>query len=281
MPSWGFFDDQMRNMDDDDGYTFEAILEYPKILLNIIRSVRVLKKRAALEISLEGLRFISEEDKCIQVVALLEEQLFKQFDFRAHDSVMFEISLDHLEQCLNLFGSSSSYSTLKVVYPGRNNSFVLFIEDGGVFSECELATFECEDFIEVETLGDIVTRVLFNSDLLKEIWAEMDHTASILKFSIGNEKVALSTATMKIEVGQHSEAVVLFESKHDQDLKYNMKVLRATQKALNLSYKSLIRFAVDGTVAMQFLLKTDAGPDCCVEFLCKALQFIEEDSDLL
>lgn len=268
-------------MDDDDGYTFEAILEYPKILLNIIRSVRVLKKRAALEISLEGLRFISEEDKCIQVVALLEEQLFKQFDFRAHDSVMFEISLDHLEQCLNLFGSSSSYSTLKVVYPGRNNSFVLFIEDGGVFSECELATFECEDFIEVETLGDIVTRVLFNSDLLKEIWAEMDHTASILKFSIGNEKVALSTATMKIEVGQHSEAVILFESKHDQDLKYNMKVLRATQKALNLSYKSLIRFAVDGTVAMQFLLKTDAGPDCCVEFLCKALQFIEEDSDLL
>ncbi|OQR74308.1 hypothetical protein BIW11_00977 [Tropilaelaps mercedesae] len=269
-------------MDDDEGYLLEALLEYPRILLNIIRSVRVRNKRAALEISSDGLRLISEEDRCIQAVAVVERQLFKQFAFRNDDNITFDISLDHLEQCLNLFGSTtSSYSTVKIVYPGRENSFVLFIDDGSIFSECELATFESDDGVEVGTLGEVVTRVMFNSDLLKETWAEMDQTASVLTLTVAGRKIALSTATMKIEIGERSDAVVLFESKADQDLKYNMKILRATQKALNLSYKSLLRIAENGTMAMQFLLKTEVGSDCCVEFFCKTLDILEDDSAML
>ncbi|XP_003743538.1 cell cycle checkpoint protein RAD1-like [Galendromus occidentalis] len=266
-------------------FVLEAILDCPKVLLNVIKAVRLRKKRATLEISPEGIKFISEEDKWIQAVGFLQKQLFKQYDFKNGESceeVSFEVSLDHLEHCLNLFNASWATSTVKIVYPGKDNTFVLFVEESGIFSEAEFYTFQCDDPIELETMDDVSNRILFSSELLKEIWAEMDQTASMLKLEMSSEKVSLATDTMRIEIGKTSDGIVLFESKQNQEVKYNMKILRATQKALSFSDNASVRLSPQGVMSSQFLMKNEAGFDYCIEFFCRPLDdFDDTESEIL
>lgn len=263
----------------------EAVLDCPKVLLNVIKAVRLRKKRATLEISSDGIKLISEEDKWIQAVGFLQKQLFKQYDFKSDgvdEEISFEISLDHLEQCLNLFNASWANSTVKIVYPGKDNTFVLFVEESGIFSEAEFYTFQCDEPIELETMDEVSNRILFSSELLKEIWAEMDQTASMLKLEMTAEKASLATDTMKIEIGKTSDGIVLFDSKQNQEVKYNMKILRSTQRALGYSDNASVRLSPQGVMSLQFLMKTDAGFDYCIEFFCRPLDdFDDSESDIL
>lgn len=266
-------------------FVLEAVLDCPKVLLNVIRAVRPRKKRATLEIGSDGIKLISEEDKWIQAVGFLQKQLFKQYEFKnegVNDEVSFDVSLEHLEQCLNLFNASWATSTVKMVYPGKDNTFVLFVEESGIFSEAEFSTFQCDEPIELETMDDVSNRILFSSELLKEIWAEMDQTASMLKLGMSSEKISLSTDTMRIEIGKTSDGIVLFDSQQSQEVKYNMKVLRATQKALSYSDNSSLRLSPHGVMNLQFLIKTDSGFDYCIEFFCRPLEdFDDSESEIV
>ena len=110
-----------------------------------------------------GFKISCEDAKCTQGIAFIHADLFQEYSVK-EDSVCIKINLSILIECLNIFGTASmsgGSTALKICYEGYGHPLVLYLEDNGIITECNIKTLETDQLVNFEFDFDkIVNRVI-------------------------------------------------------------------------------------------------------------------------
>uniref|UniRef100_A0A1E1X4X0 Putative checkpoint 9-1-1 complex rad1 component n=1 Tax=Amblyomma aureolatum TaxID=187763 RepID=A0A1E1X4X0_9ACAR len=254
-------------------YSFIAKLDNAKNLSQLLRGISI-KEVATVEINEVGIRVIAQEGKCVQAIAFVQRELFDSYALKER-TLSFDISLSIWLECLTMFGSMGGPVSTRLCYGGHGNPLVMFLEEGGVVTDCKIRTLESEGVMSFDLSKDnVINVVILKSESIKEVWSELDASSEDLEvFMSPNEPYfRLSTfgpaGTVEVAYSKESDYVDSFQCKKEQKNLYRLNLMKPCIKALNLSSKVAIRTDQLGLLCFQFLIRTDEGTATFVEYYC-------------
>lgn len=256
-------------------HIFEARLDNVRCMSSVLKSV-AFKDYATVFISNNGLKVTVEESKCAQVNAFLQSDLFQAYEFSS-DTLVFRINLNVLMECLNIFGGAPGHSfvSLKMYYPGEGEPLGLVLEEGGVMTECQIKTMEADEILDFNfTSVGVQNKIIMKSECLRDAFSDLDVSSQVIEMLMSPDApyFRLSTfghaGTTTNEYPKDSDMVESFECTKTQINKYKLTLLKPSIKALLQSTKISIRMDDRGFLSLQYMIKTEDGNTCFVEYLC-------------
>ncbi|XP_023211061.1 cell cycle checkpoint protein RAD1-like [Centruroides sculpturatus] len=232
---------------------------------------------ATLCASKNGLKVTVEESKCVQANAYIQAVLFHEYNVR-QENVTFKINLNVLLECLNIFGNSNTpgiTTALKMCYGGYGSSLILALEEEGVLTDCHIHTQEPENLLNFDfSTTNIISKVIMKSEVLKEVWNDLDLNSEILEITISpnTPNLRFSTVsnlgTINLDFSKDSDMIETFTCLKEQTNRYKISLLKPSFKALIQSAKISIRNDDQGFLCLQYMIKVEDGQTCFVEYFC-------------
>jgi len=270
----------------DQQYAFVARLENVKIFSQLLKSIHF-REQSTWFISQNGIKVTVEDAKCVQSNAFIKSDIFSQFELKEgrgdekdSDDLSFSISLTVVIECLNMFGgvgpgeSSASSPRLKICYGGYGHPFILLLEDQGVINDSQIKTKEAEECLDFNFANaNVVSKLILNSDYLKEVFNDLDTSSEYIQFIISAEDKTFQMITSgpagdsTISLPAGSVMVEHFSSLKTSNSKYKLQLLKNGVKPISLSEKVSIRMDERDFLCFQFMVRTDNGP-AFLEFYC-------------
>ena len=256
-------------------HVFEARLDNVRCMSSVLKSI-AFKDYATVFISSNGLKFTVEESKCAQVNAFLQSDLFQTYDFTS-DTLVFRINLNVLMECLNIFGGApgQSFTSLKMYYPADGEPLGLVLEEGGVVTECQIKTMEADEILDFNfTSIGVQNKIIMKSECLRDAFSDLDISSQVIEMLMSPDSPWFRLSTFghagktTNEYPKDSDMVESFECTKTQVNKYKLTLLKPSIKALLQSTKISIRMDNRGFLSLQYMIKTEDGNTCFVEYLC-------------
>jgi len=283
-----------RDVDIDSQYALVARLENVKILSQLLKSIHF-RERSTWYISQNGIKVTVEDAKCVQTNAFIKAEIFHEFllkagrgDEEGSDDLSFSVNLGVVLECLNMFGgvgageNLGTAPSLKICYAGYGHPLVLYLEEQGVITDCQVKTREAEECLDFNFANaKIISKVIMNSDYLKEVFSELDTSSEYIQFSVAPTAPHFQICTMgpagdcTVCVPNSSDMVELFTCHQVSKARYKLAMLRHGIKPLSLSEKVSLRMDERDFLCLQYMVRTDDGP-AFLEFYCAPE---EESSD--
>jgi len=276
----------------DSHFALLARLENVKILAQLLKSIHF-RERSTWYISQNGIKVTVEDAKCVQTNAFIKADIFQEFTLKSSeddndsDDLSFSVNLGVVLECLNMFGGVGSGDnfgaapSLKLCYAGYGHPLVLYLEEQGIVTDCQIKTREAEECLDFNFANaKIVSKVIMNSEYLKEVFSELDTSSELIQFCVSSHEPNFQIKTMgpagdcSVEVKNTSDIIELFSSSHISKAKYKLTMLKHGLKPLSLSEKVSLRMDERDFLCLQYMVRTDDGP-AFLEFYCSP----EEESD--
>jgi len=262
--------------DEDSQYLLVAALDNARNVSTMLKAVHF-KDTATVFASAMGLKFTVEDAKCAQANAFVQEAIFHEYNIK-EEQLAFKINLTVLLECLTIFGGSggpSGNTSLKMCYAGYGCPLILMLEDDGVLTDCSLKTLEPDEVLDFDFCSaNVVNKIIMKSECLKEVFNELDSTSEILQILMSPEQPFLQFSTFGNAGSTHSsfpkdsDMVESFECSQTQTNRYKINLLKPSVKALSLSTRISIRTDSRGFLSLQYMIKTEDGQICFVEYYC-------------
>ena len=168
----------------------------------------------------------------------------------------------------------------EICYSGYGHPLILLLEDHGVVSDSQIKTREAEECLDFNfASANVVSKIIMSSDLLKEMFNELDTTSEYIEFHINPEEPSLCIKTsgpggdVSINLPNASDMVEHFSSSVTSSARYKLGLMKHGIKPLGLSDKVSVRMDDRDFLCLQFMVRTDSGP-AFLEYYCAP----EEDS---
>jgi len=275
-------------------YALVAKLESVKIFAQLLKSIHF-RERSTWYISTNGIKVTVEDAKCVQTNAFIKAEIFQEFllrpgrgDEEGSDDLSFSVNLGVVLECLNMFGgvgggeNLGAAPSLKICYAGYGHPFVLYLEEQGVVTDCQVKTKEAEECLDFNFANaKITSKVIMNSDYLKEVFSELDTSSEYIQFCISQASPNFQIKTMgpagdcNVSVPTSSDMVELFNSTSTSSAKYKLAMLKHGIKPLGLSEKVSIRMDERDFLCLQYMVRTEDGP-AFLEFYCAPEEDLRE-----
>lgn len=256
-------------------HLFEARLDNVRSMSSVLKSV-AFKDYATVFISSNGLKFTVEESKCAQVNAFLQCDLFQTYSFNS-ETLVFLLNLNVLMECLNIFGGApgTSFTSLKMHYAGHGEPLALVLEEGGVVTECQIKTMDADEILDFNfTSVGVQNKIIMKSECLRDAFSDLDTSSQVVELLMSPDAPWFRLSTFGQagktinEFPKDSDMVESFECTVTQANKYKLTLLKPSIKALLQSTKISIRMDNRGFLSLQYMIKTEDGNTCFVEYLC-------------
>ncbi|KAH9502366.1 ssDNA endodeoxyribonuclease [Bulinus truncatus] len=273
--------------DDDNQYLLIAKLDNARNISTILKAIHF-KDIATVIASPMGLKVTVEDAKCVQANAFIQEGIFHHYSIK-EDQLAFKINLTVLLECLTIFGSSATPSgntSLKLCYAGYGCPLILMLEEDGVLTDCSLKTLEPDEILDFDfSSANVINKIIMKSECLKEVFGELDTTSEVLQILISPDEPYLQFSTFGNSGSTHSsfpkdsDMVESFQSAKIQTNRYKINLLKPSVKALNLSTRISIRTDNRGFLSLQYMIKTEDGQICFVEYYCAPDEEVQDEPD--
>jgi len=277
-------------------YALVARIDGVKIFSQLLKSI-AFHNRSTWFISVNGIKVTVEDAKSVQTNAFIKKEIFQEFSLKTgrgdeedSDDLSFSINLDVVLECLNMFGgvggggdaSHCGSPNLKICYAGYGHPLIFFLEEGGVITDCRIKTREAEECLDFNfPNAKIISKIIMNSDHLKDVMNELDSGSEYIKFQIcpTNQTFEISTdgpaGDCVFTVPRDSDMVEHFTCDTTSRARYKLSIMKHGIKPLNLSDKVSIRMDEREFLCLQYMVQTEEGP-AFLEFYCAPE---EEDPD--
>ncbi|CAK9303550.1 unnamed protein product [Gordionus sp. m RMFG-2023] len=282
----------MNTADDSKNYIFYASTDNVKYISNILKAVQF-KESANFHATDQGIKITVEDSHCLQANSYLQKEIFNDYSYK--EDIKFKINLNIFIDCLQIFSNNVTYSPtalnqsfsnkvhLKVYYKEHGHPLILLLEENGVTTDCSIKTQEYEDVMEYDFLNiDIVNKIIFKSEALKEIFNEIDNSCDVLEIlispTIPNFRIATygDLGSIYIDFPKDSSCIEYFSCKERQNSRFKHSLLKPALKAINYSSKISLRMDKKGCLSWQYMIKHDENIISFIEFYCLPLDEYDE-----
>lgn len=270
---------------------FEAKASHSIGILKLWQSVLVEEKPNALfEFSDEGIRVVVEKNKVIQGSVFVKKDCFDDYKFK-HPSgnVKLVIDLRYLLKCMGVLTNvtegddDSSYgersfrpslgSDIKpwtMRLENTDSPLLLLLDDDSESDNqirCTVATLANTNLIIFPPIGekDTVARMTIKSELLLELWGDLDHSSEKLWITMGNGEICGSFVTkseiaeVELSLAKKNLLHFKYEKKEDTTLCFRMALFKMTVRSMMLSQKANLSFTNDGRLVMELSIVEEAA----------------------
>ncbi|XP_015592921.1 cell cycle checkpoint protein RAD1 [Cephus cinctus] len=255
-------------------YKFVAKLGNLRTVVQLLKSVNF-KETATCFGTDNGLKITVEDAKCMQASAYIPVDVFQEFKLK--EEVIFRINLNVLVECLCMFwsdiNSQSSSVAAQLFYKGTGHPVTMLIEENGIITDCSLKTQELGELLDFHLdAEDVLNKIVLQTDLLKDVLAELDGTSEFIELLLSPEAPYFRISTdgiageCRIELPRDSDLVESFECNTTANSCYKLAHIKPAMKALYCANKVSMRTDDCGLLCFQYMVKTDAGQTCYVEY---------------
>ncbi|CAN0171036.1 unnamed protein product [Ectocarpus sp. 6 AP-2014] len=253
-------------------------------------------QQAQCEVTKESMTLVvSGRAKYTQAQGSLDSSLFQEYD--CVEGAKFGINLTTLLECLQIFGPGSlAQTSVSMAYQEARATFRLTLEEGGVFTSCEIRTIhQDEEAMEFSTLAKAfgrskeVCRCILKSEILKEAFQELAdlNGATSVSVTFGQEAPHLqlsakgSNGSSEIDFPKSSEAFVCFEcTARRVSWTYLMTGMETGMRALGHANETYFRVNEEGILCIQHQIPMSMGQTSFVDvLLCPDIQEMDMDEE--
>ncbi|KAM5264532.1 cell cycle checkpoint protein RAD1 [Ctenodactylus gundi] len=257
-------------------YSLVASLDNVRNLSTILKAIHF-REHAAFFATKNGIKVTVENAKCVQANAFIQAGVFQEFVVQ-EESVIFQINLTVLLDCLSIFGSSPTPGTLtalRMCYQGYGHPLMLFLEEGGVVTVCKINTQEPEETLDFDFCStNVVSKIILQSEGLREAFSELDMTSEVLQITISPDRPYFRLSTFgnagssHLDYPKDCDLMETFYCNQTQVNRYKISLLKPSTKALILSCKVSIRTDNRGFLSLQYMIRNEDGQVCFVDYYC-------------
>ena len=192
------------------------------------------------------------------------------------DDLSFSVNLRVVLECLNCLSSGDTVSgpCVKICYSGYGHPLILLLEDHGVISDSQIKTREAEECLDFNFANaNVISKIIMDSDLLKDVLSELDTDSDFIEFTIRPEEPNFCINTsgpagdISIKVPKSSDMVEHFICSCTSTGRYKLGLLKHGIKPLGLSDKVSVRMDDREFLCLQYMVRTDSGP-AFLEYYC-------------
>ncbi|XP_011498478.1 PREDICTED: cell cycle checkpoint protein RAD1, partial [Ceratosolen solmsi marchali] len=271
----------------DGEYKLTAKLGNVKIVLQLLKAVNF-KEYATFCVSANGMKITVEEAKCMQASAYIPVQLFEEFILT--EDVIFRICLDSLIETLSMLGyrlyTPDNPILLHILYKRVGYPVGILIERNGIVVDCSLKSYDPDEILDFDLDPEaVVNKVLLQSELLKDIFAELDNSSIYLELLLSPKSPYFMISTKgtigecHIELPHNTELIETFQCKKESKSKYLLKHMGRAMKAVPFSNKVSLRTNEAGILCFQYMIKTDNDVNCFIEYYVSPVINDDDDDD--
>ena len=193
---------------------------------------------------------------------------------RQEDKEEFKLNLSILLDCLQIYGTTSSYVAFQMAYEGYGHPLLLMLDDNGVTTSCALKTLEAEKLTDFRFRTEkVIAKVIVEAEYLKEAFNELDWSSPLITFTISNNAPYFRLTTSgpsgscQVDYPKESEVFELFECEDDCIFSYKLSLLQPAVKALSSAQKTQLRINKSGVLSMQHMIRDEEKNISFVDFL--------------
>ncbi|XP_015428970.1 PREDICTED: cell cycle checkpoint protein RAD1-like [Dufourea novaeangliae] len=222
-----------------------------------------------------GLKVTVEDAKCMQASAYIPSHVFQEFNLK--DDVIFRINLNVLVECLCMFwsniNSQGSSVALQLFYKGTGHPVTVLIEEDGVITDCSLKTQDPDELLDFHLDPEnVLNKVVLQTELLKDILSELDPTSDLIELLLSPSAPCfrISTAGLAgichVDLPHEGDLVDNFQCSSTATASYKLSHIKPAMKALLYANKVSLRTDTCGLLCFQYMVKTDEGQTCYIEY---------------
>ncbi|XP_012063913.1 PREDICTED: cell cycle checkpoint protein RAD1-like [Atta cephalotes] len=248
-----------------------------KIIIELLKATNF-KEIATCLGSENGLKITVEDAKCMQASAYIPSTVFDEFELK--EDVTFSLSLNILVDCLCMFWPTSQEDsvTVQIFYKGTGYPLSIIIEEDGIITDCSLKTLEVEELLDFHLdTENIVNKVVLQTELLKAVMAELDPTSQLVELCLSPEKpffrISLEGigSVCHIDLPHDNDLIDTFQCTTTITSKIKLEYIKLAMKALSCASKVSLRTNNAGLLCFQYMIKTENGNTCYMEYYISPL----------
>ncbi|XP_014474979.1 PREDICTED: cell cycle checkpoint protein RAD1 isoform X2 [Dinoponera quadriceps] len=253
-----------------------------KTVIQLLKAINF-KETATCLGSENGLKITVEDAKCMQASAYIPSTIFHEFELK--EDVIFSISLSILVECLCMFWPSSQEDsvTVQIFYKGTGHPLSVIIEEDGVITDCSLKTLEIDTLLDFHfEAKNVLNKVVLQTELLKDIIAELDPTSDLVELRLSPEKPYFRISTeglggvCHIDLPHDSDLVDTFQCTLTATSNFKLAHIKPAMRALSCANKVSLRIDTVGILCFQYMVKTEDGHTCYIEYYISSLINIDD-----
>jgi cell cycle checkpoint protein len=272
----------------DGQYALVARLDNVKLFSQLLKSIHF-RDMSTWSVSANGIKVTVEDAKSVQTNAYIKGDIFDEFSLKpgrgdelGTDDLSFSVKLGTVLECLNMFGGvgaggeggAPGSPNLKICYAGYGHPFILLLEEAGVVTDCKIKTREAEECLDFNFANaHIVSKIIMNSDHLKDVLNELDSSSEHIQFCVSPSDQTLELATRgpagdcEVTVPRSSDMVEHFTCSATSKARYKLAMMKHGIRPLGLAEKVSIRMDEREFLCLQYMVDTGNGP-AFLEFYC-------------
>ena len=244
------------------------------------------------EVSGEGIDITTVDRPTVQGTAHLGAGMFEEFEV---ESIGFGVNLGHLITCVKLLGADMNrpdkLARMTLCYRvSHNPCLVLHLVEGNTVTECEVRTLEIEPPQPRVLEGDLLARVVWKSERLKEIiglleQGSIDGAAKdrALRLQVGVAPPSLSLTVSSTAVGAEmsfpAQSLVKFAAEGPVDFSYHFSLVASALRSLKDAEEVLLRVSDDGTIHWMIKIMDMRDGSHFVDFFLDSLLVDQLEAD--
>ncbi|XP_072756425.1 cell cycle checkpoint protein RAD1 isoform X1 [Anoplolepis gracilipes] len=244
-----------------------------KTVIQLLKAINF-KETTAICLGIEnGLKIIVEDAKCMQATVYIPSAVFDEFELK--EDVTFSLSLNILIECLCMFWPASQDNSVavQIFYKGIGYPVSIIIEEDGVITDCSLKTLEIESLLDFHLEAEnIVNKVVLQTELLKDMIAELDPTSELVEFHLSSDEPFFRISTngiggiCHIDLPHDSALIDTFQCTSTAISSFKLAHIKPAMKALSCANKVCLRTSSAGLLNFQYMIKTENGHTCYMEY---------------
>lgn len=227
-----------------------------------------------LEISRESIKIISEDNRCFQAQTTLRETLFNSYLFTLNNRISISLPLGQLLNNINTFVANLEATTMKIQYPGVENTVHVIMTQGDSVMQFSVKTKPPEEPSSFPFREHPLTnRIIVKSPVLRFHLANFDQFSDRVQVSVDENELRFYSGgggfeggDCELRIPKNSPAVINFASEAAQTLRFKTGYIMAFHKSLSVPERTCIRINQCGMISMQNAIKIDEN-NIFVEFI--------------
>ncbi|KAL6437863.1 hypothetical protein ACFW04_004293 [Cataglyphis niger] len=244
-----------------------------KTVIQLLKAINFKETTAICFGSENGLKITVEDAKCMQATVYIPSVVFDEFELK--EDVTFSLSLNILVECLCMFWPASQDNSVAVqmFYKGTGYPVSIIIEEDGVITDCSLKTLEVDTLLDFHLEAEnIVNKVVLQTELLKDIIAELDPTSELVEFHLSPDDPFFRISTnglggiCHIDLPHNSALIDTFQCTSTATSSFKLAHIKPAMKALSCANKVCLRTNSTGILNFQYMIKTENGHTCYMEY---------------
>ncbi|XP_076175493.1 cell cycle checkpoint protein RAD1 isoform X2 [Ptiloglossa arizonensis] len=259
---------------DTESYMLVAKLANLKTTVQLLKAINF-KESATCFATENGLKVTVEDSKCMQASIYIPSYVFQEFKLK--EDVIFCINLNVLVECLCMFwsniNSQGSSVALQLFYKGAGHPVTVLIEEDGIITDCSLKTQDPDELLDFHLEPEnVLNKVVLQTELLKDILSELDPTSNIIELLLSPSApfFRISTAGLAgvchVELPHDGDLIDNFQCNSTATSCYKLLHIKPAMKALLYANKVSLRTDTCGLLCFQYMVKTDEGHTCYIEY---------------